>query len=69
MLTQQSYFHSELNKLIGAEIERRKENIITAHQAVGFDFSTYKHQVGIIEGLRLALSLAEDADTIVKEHY
>jgi hypothetical protein len=69
MLTQQSYFQNELNKLIEAEIERRKDNVITAHQAVGFDFSAYKHQVGIIEGLRLAMSLAEDADTIVKEHY
>jgi hypothetical protein len=69
MLTQQSYFTNELNKLIDAEIERRKDNVITAHQAVGFDFSAYKHQVGIIEGLRLAMSLIEDAETIVKDHY
>jgi hypothetical protein len=69
MLTQQLYFQNELHKLIEAEIERRKDNVIAAHQAVGFDFSAYKHQVGIIEGLRLALSLIEDAETIVKDHY
>jgi hypothetical protein len=69
MLTQQSYFQNELNKLIEAEIERRKDNVIAAHQAVGFDFSAYKHQVGIIEGLRLAMSLIEDAETIAKDHY
>jgi hypothetical protein len=69
MLTQQSYFQNELSKLIEAEIERRKDNVIAAHQAVGFDFSAYKHQVGIIEGLRLAMSLIEDAETIAKDHY
>lgn len=69
MLTQQSYFQNELHKLIEAEIERRKDNVIAAHQAVGFDFSAYKHQVGIIEGLRLAISLIEDAETIAKDHY
>ena len=69
MLTQQSYFQNELSKLIEAEIERRKDNVIAAHQAVGFDFSAYKHQVGIIEGLRLAISLIEDAETIAKDHY
>ena len=69
MLTQQLYFQNELHKLIEAEIERRKDNVIAAHQAVGFDFSAYKHQVGIIEGLRLAISLIEDAETIVKDHY
>jgi len=69
MLTQQLYFQNELHKLIEAEIERRKDNVIAAHQAVGFDFSAYKHQVGIIEGLRLAISLIEDAETIAKDHY
>jgi len=69
MLTQQSYFMNELRKLIEAEIERRKDNIVTAHQAVGFDFSAYKHQVGIIDGLRLAMTLVDDAETIVQDRY
>lgn len=50
-----------------AEIERRKENIVMGHRASDFDFSTFKHHVGIIEGLRMALELSEEAETIVNQ--
>jgi hypothetical protein len=67
MLTHQAFFVSELKKLIQAAIEDRKEAITTAHRAEGFDFSAFKHQVGIIEGLRLALQLTEDAETVANQ--
>lgn len=64
MLTHQAFFVSELKKLIQTAIEDRKESLTTSHMAEGFDFSAFKHQVGIIEGLRLALQLTEDAESI-----
>ena len=67
MLTHQAFFVSELRKLIQATIEDRKEAITTAHNAQGFDFSAFKHQVGIIEGLRLALQLTEEAETLANQ--
>ncbi len=67
MLTHQAFFVSELKKLIQAAIEDRKESLTTSHHAEGFDFSAFKHQVGIIEGLRLALQLTEDAETLANQ--
>jgi len=46
MLTYQTFFQSELEKAIKEEIERR----------------TYRHHVGIIDGLRAALELIEDTE-------
>jgi len=66
MQTQYAFYQSELQKLIGTEIERRKENLVGAHRASGFDLSEYKHQVGIIDGLRMALELCDDAKTITQ---
>jgi hypothetical protein len=67
MLTHQAFFVSELKKLIQAAIEDRKESLTTSHHAEGFDFSSFKHQIGIIEGLRLALQLTEDAETLANQ--
>lgn len=66
MQTQYAFYQSELQKLILAEVERRKENLVGAHRATGFDFSEYKHQVGIIEGFRMALQLCEEAEAITQ---
>ena len=66
MQTHYAFYQSELQKLIWAEIERRKENLVGAHRASGFDLSEYKHQVGIIDGLRMALELCDDAKTITQ---
>ena len=62
MLTYQTFYQHELQKLILDEIERRKDNLSRGSSAD--DFPTYKHQVGIIEGLRLALQLSDDAESI-----
>lgn len=62
MLTHSAYFQHELEKLIREEIERRKDQLVTASST--FDLSTYRHHVGIIEGLRAALELCDEADRI-----
>lgn len=63
--TYQAYYQYELKKLINAEIERIKETLVSSYQIEGFDFSGYRHQVGRVEGLRMALELCEDAEAIV----
>jgi hypothetical protein len=63
--TYQAYYQYELQKLINENIERLKEDLVSSYQIEGFDFSGYRHQVGRVEGLRLALQLCEDAEAIV----
>jgi hypothetical protein len=63
--TYQAYYQYELKKLLNAEIERIKETLVSSYQIEGFDFSGYRHQVGRVEGLRLALELCDDAEAIV----
>ena len=63
MLTRNILFRDELQKLIEEEEQRRMENVVLGHCAI--DFPEYKHQVGVIEGLRIALELCENAQTIV----
>jgi hypothetical protein len=62
MLTRNILFRDELQKLIEEEITRRMENVVIGHSAI--DFPEYKHQVGVIEGLRVALELCEQAQSI-----
>ena len=62
MLTFNTLFERELKKLIIAAIEDRKENLSTGLATI--DFPTYKHQVGIIAGLRMALEMCDEAATI-----
>jgi hypothetical protein len=52
----------ELNKLLLSEIERLKENLSNGLSTP--DFAAYRHQVGVIEGLRKALELSEEAESI-----
>ena len=63
MLTVNVLYRTELEKLIEEEVQRLMENIVVGHTAI--DFPEYKHQVGIIEGLRIALELCERAQSIV----
>lgn len=63
MLTRNILFRDELQKLIEDEVQRLMENVVVGHAAI--DFPEYKHQVGVIEGLRVALELCETAQTIV----
>jgi hypothetical protein len=60
MLTYQTFFQSELEKAIKEEIERRKDQLVTA--SATFDFASYRHHVGIIDGLRVALELIDDTE-------
>ena len=62
-LTYNTMLKNELIKLIYEEIERLKENLTMAYHTEGFDFASYKHLVGRIEGLRTALELCEQAET------
>lgn len=63
MLTRNVLFRDEIQKLINDEVQRLMENVVIGHAAI--DFPEYKHQVGVIEGLRIALELCEQAQTIV----
>jgi hypothetical protein len=63
MLTRNVMFRAELEKLLEEEVRRLMENIVVGHAAI--DFPAYKHQVGVIDGLRIALELCEQAQTIV----
>lgn len=63
--TYQAYYQYELKKLIAAEIERLKETLVSSYQITGFDFSAYRHHVGKVEGLRMALELCDEAEAIV----
>lgn len=69
MLTHQAFYDATLKKLISEEIDRRKDNLVTSHQAKGFDFPAFKHHVGIIEGLQLALGLCEEAEKLANQTY
>jgi len=62
VLTYNRLFGSELKKLIEQAVEDRKENLSTGLATI--DFPTYKHQVGIITGLRMAIAMFEEAVTI-----
>jgi hypothetical protein len=62
--TYQAYYQYELKKLINAEIERLKEALVSSYQIDGFDFSGYRHHVGRVEGLRMALDLCDEAEAI-----
>lgn len=63
MLSTQAYFRNELLKLIVNEVDRIKENL--TNWGATPDFPTYTHQVGKIDGLRVALELMEQADSAV----
>jgi hypothetical protein len=63
--TYQAYYQYELKKLINEHVERLKEGLLTSYHIEKFDFSGYRHHVGRIEGLRLALELCDEAETIV----
>ena len=62
--TYQAYYQYELKKLINSDIERLKEELLSSYKIEGFDFSSYRHHVGRIEGLRMALELCEEAEAI-----
>lgn len=62
MLTLNTLFERELKKLITSAVEDWKDNLSTGLATI--DFPTYKHQVGIIAGLRMALEMCDEAATV-----
>ncbi len=64
MLTYNSKFEKELKQLIQQTIEERKELLANGLSVV--DFETYKHQVGIIKGLRMAIELCDEATLLIE---
>lgn len=64
-LTYQAHYQYELKKLISEDIERRKDALVTSAYIQGFDFAAYRHQVGIIEGLKQALELCDEVESII----
>lgn len=63
MLTSANQFEAELKKLITVETERVSENLSLGTSVK--DYGDYRNQVGQIQGLRKALDLCEDAQTII----
>lgn len=62
MLTFHAQYLYEYKKLLDEEIQRLMEILLNNH-AIS-DFPTYKHQIGVIEGLKKALELSDEADAI-----
>lgn len=62
MLTYTAFYQHELRKLMLEEIDRLKENVSSGLSTP--DFSAYRHQVGVIDGLKQALALMEEAESI-----
>lgn len=62
--TYQAYYQYELKKLIEEQIQRLSE-IVTADNGVVVDYATYRHHIGQIKGLRIALELCDEAEAVV----
>lgn len=62
MLTFHALYTEQYKKLIDEELMRLMESL-TTNGAIT-DFPAYKHRLGVIEGLRRALELSEEADAI-----
>lgn len=65
MLSYNAALLIEMKKQITQEIEVLKENLVHAHRIDGFDYSAYKHQVGRIDGLRRAIELLDEAESVL----
>jgi len=62
MLTFHALYLDQYKKLVLEEIERLMETVL--NNGAITDFQTYKHQIGVIEGLKRALALSDEADAI-----
>lgn len=64
-LTYQAHYAHYLAKAIADEIQERTSRLVTGHAAI--DFPTYKHHVGMIEGLKRALELMDEVETDIQK--
>lgn len=60
-------FDKELRVLLQAEIERLKDNLANGLSTP--DYESYKHTVGKIAGLTMALELCEETQSILSKKY
>lgn len=65
MQTAHSFFQSELERLIVEQVNRLKDQLVTAHTTI--DYPAYKHQIGRIEGLQSVFELIDEAWSVVNE--
>lgn len=65
MLTSANQFEAELKKLIDEEAARVSENLSLGTSVK--DYGDYRNQVGQIQGLRKALDLCEEAQSIISK--
>lgn len=65
MLTTSMVFKTELQKAIADAISFQTDKIINPHGAS--DFSEYKHYVGVVAGLRQALELIEEVESVINK--
>lgn len=66
MLTGAMMFEHELRKLLKEAVETKSDHLVKGGSAS--DFPTYRHEVGYIAGLRMALELADEANRICARH-
>lgn len=64
MLTYQAHFISELKKLLNEEIQRIGDTILMPNSAAIPDFSQYRYYIGMVQGLRRAVELCDEAEAI-----
>jgi hypothetical protein len=64
VLTHNAQFERELKQLITQTIEERKDTLSNGLAVV--DYPAYKHHVGIIQGLRIALEMCDEATLAVE---
>jgi flagellar motor component MotA len=62
--TYQAYYRHELNKLLNEEIQRMTDKVTGSYQAIN-DFADYRYHIGVINGLRKALELCDEAEAVV----
>jgi hypothetical protein len=65
MLTNTAHYQNVLTKILEEEVERLKDALTTLYSVPNFDVSTYRHYVGKIEGLRLAIEYMSEAESII----
>lgn len=62
MLTFHSIYVDQYQRLIEEEISRLLE-VVLSNNAI-HDFQTYKYRLGVIDGLKRALEISQEADAI-----
>lgn len=65
MLTTSMVFRAELEQLLAKAVAEQIEIISAPHALV--DFSAYKHHVGVIAGLKIAIDLCDEANSIINK--